>query len=167
MAKPWRVTGVLPSAPLREAARTIVATKYCEFLSYARAASDDPSEELAHDLRLAVKRLREALKLVHGGLPRKGARPARAAVNLLNERLGAVRDCDVFLRWVESLDDGGLSESESEALTVLRESVAIERAEHVRDLRHALGTGVYEAVSATLPGLVGRRRIREVMKRYG
>lgn len=33
MEKPWRVTGAPPTVPFREAARSIVAGKHCEFLS--------------------------------------------------------------------------------------------------------------------------------------
>lgn len=33
MEKPWRVTGAPPTVPFREAARSIVASKHCEFLS--------------------------------------------------------------------------------------------------------------------------------------
>lgn len=167
MAKPWKVLGVRPSDPFGDAARTIVATKYCELVSYAPEAVASPDEPLIHDMRIAAKRLREALKLVRDGLSREGAKPALAAVEGLNEGLGSVRDCDVLLLWTERAGQEDLSEAEREALECVRALTTREREERLHDLQQGLGTMLAITLPAALRDLVGRKRITRVVRRHG
>lgn len=167
MAKPWKVKGVGAKDPFRDAARVIVATKYAELQSYLPAVLDAPSEELIHDMRIAAKRLREALKLVRDGLSRDEARVALAAADGMNEALGRVRDRDVLLLWLENVAQADLSENERQALAVLHSEVAAEREVQLAELGPTLQHYLGSVLPVAMADLVGRKRIEEVFRRHG
>ena len=94
------------------------------------AATDDVREHVAtalvgdvhgiHDMRVSVKRLREAMRLFRRLLPTKRRARVMPQVELLNDCLGAVRECDVLILDAEELgqevaDDGGLLAASTDA----------------------------------------------------
>ena len=106
MAKP-----IIPdkmSAQMRtgKAAALFVAAKLEEVNLHAGAAIGGDIEGI-HDMRVAVKRLREALRLFRRVLPRKRRRRVMLDVEELNDALGRVRDSDVMMThvtWVGEQD---------------------------------------------------------------
>jgi CHAD domain-containing protein len=167
MAKAWKTKGVSPSDPFRDAAKTIVATKYAELLSHVPRALDDPDDETIHDMRISAKRLREVLNLLRDGLSKKRVKPARDAVDQLNDALGEVRDCDVFLRWVDDTSGQDLADQELAALDAIREMVEIERDNELDSLRAAMDDLLEDTLPEALSKLVGRARVDEVIRRHG
>jgi CHAD domain-containing protein len=89
--------GVLADEPMAEAGRKILRFHCDRMLASepgTRAGLD--SEEL-HQMRVATRRQRAALRIVASRYRRKAVAPARAGLRTLGQRLGAVRDLDVLL----------------------------------------------------------------------
>lgn len=79
-----------------------------------------------HDMRVAVKRLRESMRVFRKLLPTKRRQRMMPTVELLNDTLGEVRERDVLIadsaELAEQLeDDGGLIEAATAAWTAERE----------------------------------------------
>lgn len=120
-----------PSKPSGKAAADFIVTKCREVLTYAPAAvAGDP--EGIHDMRVAVKRLREALRLFRRLLPRRKRVRAMALVEELNDTLGRGRDLDVLsgnLDWLAAQVP-----TATELLSPLRETWQQQRQVEQQDL---------------------------------
>lgn len=157
MAKPAKIPGLRPRVPFRAAARRIIAAKYAEMQSFVPGTKAG-DEEALHDMRIASKRLREAICVTRGAFPQRRYRGARQAVNELNDALGLVRDSDVFLAWLDELAPD-LSPQEAAAAARVRAAVDQERDSHVGAMEAAFVTLLEERVPRSLRRLVGRRRL--------
>ncbi len=144
--------------PFLKAARRVIATKYAEMMSYSERAAGGGDDEALHDMRIASKRLREGMGLVRACFPSGPAKRVWRDVNRLNDALGSVRDCDVFLGW---LDDVAPNASHAEAATLARlgAMAAAEREEHLGELRGAFSELLDRELPAALVKLVGRQAL--------
>jgi adenylate cyclase len=95
MPKPILPAALSPEMRCGAAAGEVLDAKLREVEACAGAALSKDVEAI-HDLRVAVKRLREALRLFRPLLPRKSGRVLLAEVERLNDRLGLARDRDVL-----------------------------------------------------------------------
>ena len=98
--KARKVKGLEPDGALADNARRIVSVRLAELTSFAGAARDPAQVEALHDMRIAAKRLRYVLELmtpVLGPEAQRGAKKARR----LQDLLGEIHDCDVFVPRVE------------------------------------------------------------------
>ncbi len=97
------------------AAAAVLAAQVADLRVHVPAALVGDVEGI-HDLRVAVKRLRESMRLFRKLLPGRRRRLVMPAVELLNDTLGAVRERDVMMLDARELaaevdDDGGLCEA--------------------------------------------------------
>ena len=92
------------SMPAGKAAAAFLRAKRKEVAAYAPAALTGPPEGV-HDMRVAVKRLREAIRLFRRLLPRRARARAMGMVEELNDTLGRVRDLDVLLGYLTALTE--------------------------------------------------------------
>ncbi len=82
--------------------RQVLRNQYWELLRndpVVRVASD---VEAVHDMRVAVRRLRSVLRTARPMLRRQWVDELRSELDWLAQRLGAVRDLDVFVDYIES-----------------------------------------------------------------
>jgi CHAD domain-containing protein len=87
-------------ATFAEGAQRIAKTRIAELWSFADAALDPGNGEDQHDMRIAAKRLRYLLELSApciGKPARDGAKVARE----LQDVLGEIHDCEVFIERLE------------------------------------------------------------------
>jgi len=157
LAKPWKVPGLRPRMPFLRAARRIIAAKYAEMMSYA-AGAEAGDDEALHDMRIASKRLREGMGLLRACFPRGRANRVWRDANRLNDALGAVRDCDVFLGWLSEVEPNA-DVTELAALTRVAELASEERSEHLAALRDAFDDLLERELPRALAKLVGRRAL--------
>ena len=95
MAKPTEVPGLGPDTPRGHAAARLLATRLADARREVAAAARH-DEDGVHDLRVALRRLRAALRLFPGG----GRRALAKALKPLEDALGAVRGPHVLLAWL-------------------------------------------------------------------
>jgi len=106
MAKPILAKGVTAWMRSGEAAGRVLSAKIDEVKRHVDEALSGDVDGV-HDMRVAVKRLREGLRLFWKLLPRTRAQESMPLVDALNDALGLVRDRDVLIEhaeWVRTQD---------------------------------------------------------------
>lgn len=102
MPKPILPEGLTPSTRAAKAVRVLLDVKTDELLAFAKAAMSGDVDGV-HDMRIAVKRLREAMRLCRRLLPKKRYARVMSLVEQLNDALGRVRELDVMIEAVRTL----------------------------------------------------------------
>lgn len=149
MAKPWPITDVSADEPLTTAVPKILAARFRETFSYEAATRAGETLEALHDMRVAARRLQAALRIFRDAFPRKRHRRVAREVRSLIRALGAVRERDVFIdfldRRIVEAPEGG-----RDALRLLRaKEEARRRAERralERELNRLRDSGLEQAL---------------------
>jgi CHAD domain-containing protein len=97
MAKPIWIAGLSRRMPVARASSKILQAVLLDLLEKIPGAHGADSHKGIHDLRVAVKRFREAFRLFRPVLQKKVFRKHREWIGNLNDTLGGVRDRDVAL----------------------------------------------------------------------
>ena len=98
MAKARNVKGIAPEKSLEECARRIITTRLHEMMSFQEGAIDGTDIEYVHDMRVASRRLRAAMRNFADCFTRKKKfRRHLKRVERITSRLGDVRDLDVLI----------------------------------------------------------------------
>jgi CHAD domain-containing protein len=95
--------------PLDEAARLIVRHLMEDALFQAPGVLEGDIEA-THDMRVALRKLRTALRTFDSVLPKRAAKRISSAARRLARRLGVVRDADVHLAVLRSALAGATRE---------------------------------------------------------
>src|SRR5215510_8310784 len=103
MVKPIRIAGLSRRTPIARASSKVLRATLLDLLEKVADARRDPSKKAIHDLRVAVKRFREAFRLFRPVLRKKTFRRHREWIEDLNDALGEVRDRDVALSRLRKL----------------------------------------------------------------
>jgi len=85
-----------PDAPLLASA-SVIRVRLGEMWDFASAVLDPANISELHDMRIAAKRLRYTMELFTPVLPEADAKAALAQVADLQEKLGAIHDCDMLI----------------------------------------------------------------------
>jgi len=115
------------SQTVAEAAYAVLRRHFRRMLAEEAGTRLGDDSEALHDMRVAIRRQRAALRLFRDGLPPRVTR-LRARLKRVASALGEVRDLDVHLATLEECK-GDLSPEDRAALEVLRE-----RLRHGRDV---------------------------------
>lgn len=111
MARKLEVEGVEACSPIGSAAPLILRAKAVPMFAHAGRAADGTDADAVHDMRVASRRLREALRLFAALYPRREFKRWRRRVRAVTRALGPVRDSDVFAeefaRFGPELGEGG------------------------------------------------------------
>jgi CHAD domain-containing protein len=106
MAKPKEIPGLDCGAGAGEGVRRVLLARFEEMCEYRAAALEGADMEGVHDMRVASRRLRSALRDFRPRLRRgKRLEAAREALKRLADALGAVRDEDVAIHALEKLGE--------------------------------------------------------------
>jgi len=148
MAKPIRIAGLLRRMPIARASSKVLRVTLHDLLEKVPdARSGDPDKGI-HDLRVAVKRFREALRLFRPVMRKKTFRRHREWLEDLNDALGEVRDRDVAMAQLRKLT-AGLAEPPG-SVARLRARLESERLVSVAALAAMLDRLQLEGVPAQL-----------------
>src|SRR5258707_15241934 len=106
MAKPIRIAGLSRRMPIARASSKVLRPVLLDLLEKVPEARVGDSKKGIHDLRVAVKRFREAFRLFRPVLRKKTFRKHREWIEDLNDALGEVGDRDVALAQLHRLAAG-------------------------------------------------------------
>lgn len=105
------VGGVDASTPLNQAAPAILRSKAEPLFELEASAAGGADMDAVHDMRVASRRLREAMRLLEPLYPQAAYREWFKRVRRVTGALGPVRDSDVFIdafsRFNRELEPGG------------------------------------------------------------
>ena len=98
MAKALTVKDIAPEKNLEECARRIITTRLHEMMSFREGVIDGTDIEYVHDMRVASRRLRAAMRnFADCFAPKKEFRRHLKQVERITSTLGGVRDLDVLI----------------------------------------------------------------------
>lgn len=129
----WYASGEVPFAEL---GRVVLRRQVRRLQQTARAVEADETIEAVHDLRVATRRIRAALRLLEPVAPAKAARKATVAVRTLAREAGATRDRDVLLN--------DIAQRDLPSLAPVMEAIRAERMQAHTTLVDYLGSKQYE-----------------------
>jgi CHAD domain-containing protein len=168
MAKPSPIDGLSDATPVEIAGRRAVAVRLNDVRHYEPLLAHERDPDCVHDMRVATRRLRAALRLFDKG---GTLTEAHDHVKRLGDALGVVRELHVQLGWL----DGALRSRANDAperpgIQTLMEERRIELPAAEEGLRGALARwqdGLAEAIAETASRIDGRGRLggRRMRKR--
>lgn len=83
--------------PAAAFAQSEATTRMSRVMAELERATQQPDEEAVHDLRVAIRRFSQALRIFGGLLPSKGVRKVRQRLKVVLDAAAVVRDLDVGL----------------------------------------------------------------------
>jgi len=93
---------IAPHASFAQAARTSLRQQRDELLRSLPGTRAGDDVEALHDMRVASRRLRSALSVFAEAFPPRQFKPLEKQVAKVTDALGAVRDADVLIEFIES-----------------------------------------------------------------
>jgi len=98
MAKVQNIKGLTPKKSLEECARRIIKTRFHEMMSFKAGVIEGIDIECIHDMRVASRRLRAAMRnFADCFTPKKKFRRHLKRVERITSTLGGARDLDVLI----------------------------------------------------------------------
>jgi CHAD domain-containing protein len=88
--------GILPDDTMSEAARKTLHFHFQRMLAFEAGTRAGEDIEILHDMRVATRRMRAALRVFKPYIDWKAIKPHRKAIKRTCKALGAVRDLDVY-----------------------------------------------------------------------
>lgn len=102
----FEVQGVGAATPLGEAAPLILRSKAAPLFDLEPVVRTEADEESVHGMRVASRRMREAMRLLAPLYRRRTLDPWKDRVRTITRTLGPVRDADVFVEAIGTLSSG-------------------------------------------------------------
>ena len=145
-------TGVDASLSLGELAFAVLRRQFAAMRAHEPGTrlGEDPEE--LHDMRVATRRMRAAIKIFQDALPAR-SRWLREELRHFAGVLGAVRDLDVHIEEVKGLSSG---DGEDEALAAVVASLEGRRAEARGRMLEALDSERYARFESSFAGMLRR-----------
>lgn len=101
--------GIRPEDPMAVAGRKVLAHYFARMLSEEKGVRSGEGTDPVHDMRVATRRLRSALKLFRPYFKKRTVKQLRDSLAEIADALGNVRDLDVFRqkadKYTEKLSD--------------------------------------------------------------
>jgi CHAD domain-containing protein len=96
---------ITPTDSMATAARKVLAAQYATMQACEETAREGADPEGVHDMRVAVRRMRAALRVADPYLGGKAVKRVRQDLREIAHALGAVRDLDVLIKNAENFRD--------------------------------------------------------------
>ena len=103
---PRKGLGIDPAASMAEAARRVLRNQLNRMVAHERGTRAGRDIEELHDMRVAVRRMRAALRVFRPYLDPTAYKPFRRVLRRTGRILGMVRDLDVFREKAQHYLDG-------------------------------------------------------------
>jgi CHAD domain-containing protein len=135
--------GLTPEEHIAEAGRKIFRYQFKHMRFYEQGIRGDPDIESVHKMRVAVRRMRIAYRILRRYISKSTIRPYIKDFRILGDALGAVRDLDVFLLNAEMYKRNLVADSQS-AFTFIEQYYHQIRRGHLKELISRLDSDKYK-----------------------
>lgn len=161
MARPRPIDRLTAHESALDAARLILPVRLDELYAHAPAVTDPAAARAHHDMRIAAKRLRYTMEIFAFLFP-PGFEALIKPVRQIQDFLGQVHDCDVFVPFFERYLDGRRAEAESRLAeaTAAAPAAGGKAALTMDDLRRAIAARAGSGERAAILRLIERTRSR-------
>lgn len=112
--------------PMAEAGRKVLLVDFIEMLQHENGSRTGDDIEDVHQMRVATRRMRSALRLLEPYFKQKTMRPIADNLRVLARRLGMVRDLDVLIEDIEKVQ-GKVGEDGQAALQTIIDHFDVKR----------------------------------------
>jgi len=129
-------------------------------LEYEPRLPDEDNVEPVHEVRVALNKLRVALRLLPQMTPKKLSKQMQSDLKWFKDALAPVRDEDVIIELVPELGDPPY-EHDRPGIEAILHALREERQEHLEELRRAMQSSRYEDLKAGLEALRKKMRSRK------
>ena len=147
-------TRIGPAMTLGEVAFAVLRRQFAEMRAHEPGTRIGEDPEELHDMRVATRRMRAAMKVFEGALPER-ARWFRGELRWLASALGDVRDLDVQTKRLEALD-GGADGYDPDSLGKVIDIIEKRRTEARRRMLRALDSVRYQRLETSLGEMLRR-----------
>jgi CHAD domain-containing protein len=106
-----KTPGVKADDTISEAGMKILGFHFVKMLENEDGTIEGSDPEFLHDMRVATRRMRSALRIFEPYLPAKRTRPLKKGLQAAGTALGAVRDLDVILEKARKFEEEHLGDS--------------------------------------------------------
>ena len=141
-----------PSMSLAEAGRMVIGYHFKRLLANETGTISGSDPEALHDMRVATRRLRAAMRVFQDGFDRMTLARLAEEVSWLAGMLGRVRDLDVFLIWLTEYGAGNAGECTGVNLAMAAVSAA--RAKEREKLLEGLRSERYAQLKCSFASLL-------------
>ncbi len=141
----WLRAAVRPIASddsMAEAGRKVLLADFIVMLEHENGSRSGDDIEDVHQMRVATRRMRSALRLLEPYFKQKTVRPFADSLRLLARRLGAVRDLDVLIEDMQKVQSK-ISEDGQVALQTIIDHFDSKRKKARAKLVKQLDSGAY------------------------
>jgi len=136
------LTPLATDDPMAEAGRKVLLADFIEMLEHEDGSRSGEDIENVHQMRVATRRMRSALRLFEPYYKQKTVRPFTDSLRTLARRLGDVRDLDVLIEDVQKVQ-GKVSEDGQAALQTIIDHFDAKRQKARAKLVKYLDSGAY------------------------
>jgi CHAD domain-containing protein len=147
--------GIGPSLTIGEVAVATMRRQFASFLKHEPGARLGENDEEIHDMRVATRRMRAALRLFRDYLPRRTTARMMRELRWIALALGEVRDLDVQIAQIRAWD-GRLLLVDQDTIHPLLDLLAKRRTDGRRKLLDVLDSTRYDRDVATMIRLLRR-----------
>ncbi len=127
MASAKEIVGLDFNADYLSGIERVLQSRFEEMCDFYSAALDFSDIEGVHDMRVASRRLRSALKMFSPFIKKRPLKKVRKEIKEIADALGEVRDRDVAIRTLEKMKDKAEREEIKEGIEKITESHNIVR----------------------------------------
>ena len=152
-----------PDLPIREAARRIIMLQFKIVAMNVEGALRNEDPKPLHDIRVAIRRLRAALRTFRKPLANTSANELDLALKRLNQALGPARDADVWIGFLTGAAFQRHVNDHRRWAAFIRDQIEYRRRQQTTVRRYLTGPS-FAALSLKL-GCLARLEIPRLMKR--
>jgi CHAD domain-containing protein len=134
VARPRDVPGFDCDEPFGRAAARVIEVRAAEVFKHSAGVLDTAEIDRVHDMRVATRRLRAAMEVFEACFPSKPFRKALKEVKALADALGARRDRDVEIEFLERFIEEGVDADDLEPVARLVVQRRVEQSQANDDL---------------------------------
>lgn len=148
-----QLSPIMPEDSMSEAGRKILLVDMIRMLKHEAGSRSGEDLEDVHQMRVATRRMRSALRMFAGHLQLRGVKSIRRNLRMVAQALGAVRDLDIMIEELRAYQ-ATLGDTQRGLLTAIIAYLDAERTDARQELNRLLDSKAYQKFVARFCGML-------------